>query len=364
MQDAKNAAERAGTGEEISNNDLKAQSADLEQRYGSAVSVALGNTSVKAKWGQFERAANKSKTWHNLLGTTALLLLIFSLLYAVLELVMAGLRQEMVVPEPLENLLLGIGMAPVLIAILLSALGVRKTWVLARYKAERIRHWQFHQLLSGPYLESLVGGPGSSTSQFDAVWRDLMDELNRGHSGLEIFIEHGMFRPALPLAAFADDALFRQAVRAYYDLRLKLQIDWFTQEKVRYEAADSRSEAAARALLVSGAALTFLEAGVHFTGQGAMHPALALWIPAGAIMLLLLSAGVRVYRSASGISESAERYKTMQMRLLHFGEILDPQAVHPPPQAEALEAMLDVERLCHAELVEFLRVSRKSDYLI
>ncbi len=359
-QEPNTPADTAGTSEWIDNNDLRAKAADLELRYGKAVSFALGSEAVKRKWAQFEKVANTRKKWHNRLGTTALLMLVFSLLYAVFELVTAALRQEMVISEPVENGLLAIGMAPILIAIALSVLGVRQKWMLARYKSERIRHWQFHQLLNGPYVESLT----TAESAFEAAWQDLLHDLDRGHPGMEAFIEHGTFHPALPPAAFQDEVVFRQAWKAYYDLRLTLQTDWFTQEKIRYEAADSRSESAARALVVTGAALTFFEAGLHFSGLGASHPEAAVWIPAGAIALLLLSAGVRVYRSASGISESAERYKTIQTRLLHFQEHLNPNAPHSLSPEEVQDAMVEVERLCHAELVEFLRVSQKSDYLI
>ena len=350
--------DQAGTKERIDNDEMKANPQSLKERYGEVVSLALGKEKLKKRFWQFEQTANIKKKLHNSLGLLALVLLIGFLVFSVFRLVASVLPLNLTLPDKYLTWVLPVGMMPVIIALGLNWGEVRKKWVLARYKAERIRHWEFHQLLNGPYIEGLETNPVG----FDTAWREFMYDLDGGHAGLENFIEHSLFRPTFSQAQYQNGDTFKNVWKAYYHERLELQIKWFTQEKNRYEDADTRSEAAARALLFSGAVLSFLEFGFHILSKGAIHHEAGIWLPGLAIMFLLLSAGVRVYRSASGISENAERYRTVQARLHHYQQRMELDA--DLPQAKVLETMFEVERVCHAELVEFLRVAQKSDYLL
>ena len=130
---------------------------------------------------------------------------------------------------------------------------------------------------------------------------------------------------------------------------------------------DKRTESAAGTLLFLGVLAAFAEGILHFTTL-AEKPLVEPGLIALGIGLTLLSAGVRVYRSASGVSENAERYQRLTAQLgwhaSDFAKLLSERRSDGPTQAKLLDIVLDVERLCHGEMVEFMRMVEKSDYIV
>ena len=218
---------QAGTKKGVDNDEMKVDPQYLQKWYGKVVRLALGNEKIRKKFYQFEQTANSKKKWHNHLGLLALVLLIGFLVFSVFRLVASVLPLNLTLSDKVLTWGLLIGMVPVIIALGLSWGEVRKDWVLARYKAERIRHWIFHQLLNGPYIEGLETNPAG----FDPAWDKFMAELDRGHPGLENFIEHSLFRPAFSQALYQNGDTFENVKKAYNEYRLQKQIDWFYPRK-------------------------------------------------------------------------------------------------------------------------------------
>ncbi len=352
-------------GEKVDNNDMNMRPQSLVGME-EHVRAAMSSEKIKSTFYHFEVNANRTKRWHNILGACSLSLLILVLEFALVKVVSPrfGIVDFL---EPLNVWAVILGIIPGVCGGILHLCKVREHWVLARFKAERIRHWKFQQLLDGPYLESLT----SDSDAFGPRWQRLMDELDAGKGRMHDYVRnlpfvsafvhhHNIYRP------FASTAIFRSAAAVYQQFRLEVQLGWFNQESERYQQADRRTENLAGTLLVLSILSAFLEGILHFFPRFSVSLYVDPGLSVAGIGMALLSAGVRVYRSASGISESAERYQRLTAQLNwhrdNYTRILDKDEHDSTSQEELYKVMVDIERLCHGELVEFVRVSEKSDY--
>jgi len=349
----------------VDNNDVRITPAALRAMQ-EAVRRALERQEIAAAFECFEAEANRAKKLHNSLGLTALVLLIATLLLATFRLMAP--RLGLTLPQELETFGLIAGPIPLLIFLWLRLGRVHERWLLSRYKAERIRHWKFHQLLRGSYIEGRQSSaPGNvivQTDTFEQRWADLMEDISQGTGSMENFLRNEDFCLAFPVQVYNDQTVAGSALDAYRRYRLNVQINWFTQEEVKYTAADRKTGGAAYSLLLGGAILTFLDPILHLLLHGSGRSVTNVWLLGIGVALTLLSAGVRVYRSASGISENAERYQNVRVQLVQLRRDLERLEQQNGTQEDRLKVLTEVERVLHTELVEFLRVAKKSDYLL
>jgi hypothetical protein len=334
------------------------------------VRASMGRKTIKDVFYHFEVTANRIKSWHNRLGTVSLVLLVMVLEFMLVRLIAVRFGFLDVI-RPFTSFAVLVGFIPGLCAALICIFHVRERWILARFKAERIRHWKFQQLLDGPYIESLQTELIDSDPVFEAKWQRLMNELNAGKGGMRDYVRNLPFSSPFihrhhAYHPYASEKIFRSASAVYEQFRLAVQLNWFNQESERYQKSDRRTESLAGALLLLSIFAAFVEGSLHFVPTLSNNVFVDSGLAAFGVSMALLSAGIRVYRSASGVSESAERYQRLASQLHwyrdNFARILDKNFNDPSSQEELFNVMVGVERLCHGELVEFIRVAEKSDY--
>jgi hypothetical protein len=156
-----------------------------------------------------------------------------------------------------------------------------------------------------------------------------------------------------------DPALAQHILEAYQYFRLDYQARYFSLKKETLHSLDVWTSSIANfsmltaGILAVGEVIFLLIYGVEESGLGWVIGALAL-------SAALISASVRVFRSAKAISEETERYtsKWVLLKILaeRFRKEADP-AKHP-------ECMAEMERVYVEELREFIRTFNKADYLL
>lgn len=350
-------------GGEIANNDMDMSSAELD-RMDPRVAAAMGRPEIKQAFDHFEWKANRAKRWHNYVGTLSLILLIVALEFSLLKL--SNFQNLETTLKPYMTFVVIVGMVPFVCAFLLHAFKTHEHWVLARFKAERIRHWKFQQLIDGCYVESLTNAAHPDNG-FEEHWQALVDDLKFGTTQMRDYVSNRHFSSPFTHRPYVNTQTFRNAALVYQRSRLLLQLHWFNQESERYKKADQWTKNVAGILLMLSVISAFVEGLLWFVPLGKPDSWIEPTLAAAGIGMALLSVGIRVYRSASGISESAERYQRLSAQLLWFRGnyemILAQETLDQTIQKQLFKIVEDVERLCHGELVEFIRVSEKSDYL-
>ena len=384
----------------VDNNDMNMRPESLELM-DTRVRAAMGNATIKAAFCECENIANRAKYWHELGGRLSLFLLIVVLEVALLRLAAGSYAiGQWIKPVTIVAVLLGI--IPFACTLILRLFGVHERWVEARFKAERIRHWKFQQLLDGRYMEALQPAPqplavnGEEITKHSSVnldtqdgakpepidegferrWDTLVTDMNLGLTGMKQFVKTRPFTSPLGHQStphiYQDEKVFRSAASVYRQFRVMVQVRWFDENSEKYGKRDARTGTTARLLLFLSA-FTALAEGVlhvlvHFHSVDWESPYLDPGLAVAGIAMVVLSAGIRVYRSASGISENAERYKRLSMNIdwytQDFDSSIERDVIDTDCQHHVLRLMEKIEHLCHGELTEFIRVAEKSDYLM
>lgn len=356
--------------EEIDNNDMDLED-DVLAGMQAHVRAAMSKSAIKRAFDLFEKRANRYKRWHNWVGLFSLCLLIVALEVAVLRLVGEHFDFEKAL-EPFVPVVVIVGSIPFLCAAGLRCFKVHERWVLSRYRAERIRHWKFHQLLDGTYIQKLKLAQDDKDAAFAAQWDDLRPDLKASADEMDAYVGGTPFdsmflHDSSEDHSYSEPEVFRSAAKTYFNARLRFQRKWFVRESKRYQKRDGWTKRVAGWLLSLSVITAFGEGLLHFLAPATAASYYGLGIAAVSVALALLSAGFRVYRSASGLSENAERYQRVSEHIRWYeGRYLQHlrKAVHDPAtQTEIMEIMEAIERLCHGELAEFVRVSKKSEYL-
>ncbi len=257
------AAEGLGEVEKVHNNDMHIAEARLEL-LGMEVRTAAGDPTIEGAFDRFEAKAVRAKRLHDRLGMWSLIFLMVALESALFRIAAPGLAPGWVV-----QLMLLTGLLPIGAGVLAHVWKVHDQWILARCKAERVRHWKFQQLMEGAYVQALP-------QSFDAAWLALMEDLDGGWARRSTFLEESAPPPLFVVQGYTDRAVFLDAMGIYKVYRLELQRNWFTQEKDRYIAIDDRSEALAKNLLVAGALMAFGEPVLHWMGEAHLGHLLAV----------------------------------------------------------------------------------------
>jgi hypothetical protein len=140
---------------------------------------------------------------------------------------------------------------------------------------------------------------------------------------------------------------------------LNYQAKYFSFKKERLHILDTWTDGIAKSLLLLAGILALGE--VLLLLLHADHESNPSWvIGASALSAALISAGMRVARSARAISEETERYMSKWVLL----KILAERFRGEQDPAKRLECMIETERVGVEELREFILTLKKSDYLI
>jgi hypothetical protein len=315
-------------------------------------------------FGRYDAAALRNKYLHSRLGRVALVSAGTALLLALASLAAPSLGLRL--PGAASALALVAGLIPLGIEAGLRLYRVHDKWMAARLRAELIRQWRYRQFLDGSRAES-EDRSARVTERDRYLQKHTTEKDYSDPAVLGRFLEQEPFEP--DSSAYSDPDIFKEAMCAYWDRRLTYQQEYFHEQARRCETRDREFRWWAKALLRLSIFAAVAEAALVVSGFAQNLAVLSATFSALALALLIGTAGVRVYRSATGMAEESERYSSRSAHLLRLrGAFGDP---HPcsstqlfSREEELRGLVLEVERECWQELIEFLRLARKSSYFV
>ena len=325
----------------------------------------LHNPKLEAFFAAQEAVAIKWKRRFVKWGSLCLIIVCLLLILLSWRLSLAELSIQF--PPVVGYLAAGLGIIAVAIQIYLALSRTHSKWLYARYAAECTRLWKYQSFLNGN-LMSLLDGPAAA---FDAEladrWTLFSAQFKGGAGGMSEFIESSPFELFVTPSHYNSQAVFEEARKAYQLLRLDVQKAHLAYKNNALEAVDLWTDSVARiSLLVSGliaivdACLVVASAIGWLSLEQTAWGILAAILAGSALSLAVVSAGVRVYRSASAITEERERYRFKQLHLRR----IDDQMKQLSDPRQILPLMERVEIVCTEELQEFLRSLSHADYFL
>lgn len=240
----------------------------------------------------------------------------------------------------------------------------RNSWLTARFMAEQIRQWHFQMLLDG----NLISKAHVSADEFEAErkkrWTQFMERAPNAEGAMNSFVDSESFSLHHPYTPYPDASTLEESLRAYSDLRFQKQLHYFRLKREEFAERDDWSESVARWTIFSAlffALVHFILAALWWRAKtGESDSTVEGVFLVAAVLLVILSAIVRVHRSALALSPQRERYETKWVRL-----VAQRSAFETVPMAkDKLEIMKEVERIEIEELMEFIRQMRRATYLL
>jgi hypothetical protein len=319
----------------------------------------LDSSEINQEFAARDHVANKSKALFNTFGLLSLIFMALTLMTAACHFLLHALHIEI----PLY--LLWIGAASGLLAFVLSLsshflFGFQDEWLKNRFMAERIRQWKFQQFLDG----SLVALSQSDHAKFDAELKGRWAKAKFSFLGtggmMHDFLNGEEFELFVAPSLCPISDLVQEMFDVYRYVRLDYQARYFSSKKETLQALDVWTNAVAKFSLLLAGMLAVAEVVILLINTSAEESRLGWIVGASALAAALLSAATRVARSATAISEETERSISKWVVF----KILAERFKRSTSPAERLECMVETERVCVAELREFIRTFRKSDYLL
>jgi hypothetical protein len=239
-------------------------------------------------------------------------------------------------------------------------LGGQERWLENRFITERLRQWKFQQLLDGSFIELAQTDHPTFQLELKSRWTKVRFDLLETRGAMADFLNSENFELFAKPSVCSNGQLADEIFSAYLHLRLNYQAKYFSVKKESLVILDTWTNGLAKLSLVIAGLLAFGEVGLLLL-QGHEHePITAFMLGASALSSALVSATVRVVRSARAVSEETERYTSkwllLKLVLERFKREREP--------AKRLESMVEAERVALEELREFVRTFRKSDYLL
>jgi len=308
---------------------------------------------------RYNHTANRKQRVFRWTGTVSLWLGGASLIGITLELLLAAFG--LVVPRHVAVLVvLEFCAASSILFSLGPWLGQTRTqWLAARFMTERIRQWHFQILLDGSLVSSAHKAGSEFESERDKRWAQFMTVAPNLEGAMRSFIDAESIDIHHPVMHFSDRATAEQSFRAYEDLRFQKQLSFFRLKREYFATRDDWSEAIARWLILSSLILVAGQLVVVISRHSADTPT-SYSMFAAAIVLVILSAIIRVYRSALALSSQRDRYDAKWVRLVALRTAYD----RTTAVDKKLELMREVEAMEVEELREFLRQLRRASYLL
>jgi len=239
----------------------------------------------------------------------------------------------------------------------------RTQWLTARFMTEQIREWHFQLLLDGSLVSKAVAAPKDFEAERDKRWTRFMAIAPSAEGAMNSFVDAENIVLHHPVQPYGDSATAEESLRAYFDLRFQKQLAYFKLMREYFAVRDDWSESIARWMIFFGLLLIAGQLALAIVRRSAETHALhqiSETLFATAIVLVILSATVRVYRSAVAMSPQRERYETKWIRLVTLRVAYE----KAPTVQKKLEVMKEVESVEVEELREFLRQMRRASYLL
>lgn len=326
----------------------------------------LHNPEVETFFARQEEVANKWKHAFVKWGSICLVIVCALLIILSWRVSLASLSIQL---NPIIGYLAAAaGMMAVAIQIYLALSSAHSKWLYARFAAERTRLWKYQSFLDGNFLSLLGGSSEAFNKAFNDRWILFTAQFRGGGGGMDEFVESSPFELSFTPSPYVSPDIFQEARKAYQVFRLDVQKAHLAYKDRVFKAVDEWTDGAAKIFLLGSGVIVVIDAclvGGSALGwinhEGSEWTRLVTAILAGsALSLAIVSAGLRVYRSASGITEERERYRFKQLHLRR----IDDQLKLLTDQGEVLALMARAETLCTEELQEFLRSLSRADYFL
>ena len=325
----------------------------------------LHNEEIERFFEQQESRANKWKQIFARWGRISLIIVCALLILLSWRLSLARLSIQL--PHVINYLAAVFGLVAVTIQISLAASRAHSKWLYARFVAERVRLWKYQCFLDGELVSLLEGQVDDFNLEFANRWTLFTAQFKGGGGALSEFMESSPFDACAPSSDYRSQAIFSEVRKAYQIFRMDVQKAHLAYMNKVLETADSWTDAVARITLLISGVVVIIDAclvgagffGWNFetTGWGAI---LAAILGGSALSMAIVSAGIRVYRKGSAITEERERYRFKQLQLRR----IDDQLQQTTDSNGAMALMNRAELVCTEELQEFLKAFTHADYFL
>lgn len=320
---------------------------ELLEQYAPVLPV-LENTAVDDAFRAREAAAVAAKRAYHLRGRLGMLLVVTSVLFSLAAAFVLPTTLRSFKPLSIAALVVGaIGLA-VQLQLLLS--GTKRSWLLNRFAAERIRSIKFQGYQFADLSANLADLEHRVTEFYGRELARLNAEVNAGAAAL------ALFSPAVAVARVAsgrvasrtvpaDPEIGRAGRDAYRDLRLDYQRRFATGEIENLKVLQRIGYGAADLFYVAGAALTVaaLVAKLVFTG----HHTFEAWID-------FLALTCFIFGLAQSIMENASLGETSKGRYENYVRDLEDTAREIIDECVSFtESVFRIERVVLGELAQF-----------
>lgn len=325
----------------------------------------LHNEAVETFFAQEEKRANKFKVLFVSCGTVCLVAVCLLLILLSWRLSLVALSKQFPLWVDYVSALAGI--VALVLQILISTSHARAKWLYARFAAELTRQWKYQMFLDGQFISKLPTSVEEFNSELADRWTLFRQRFTHGMGAVAEFMEASPFEFLVTTSTCSAGALFDEVRGAYQTFRLDVQTAHLADRNLRLRTMDHWTDALAKGSLVMSGLIAIVDAGLwgsHAMGWidiradiGNLRTLTAI-LAGSALSFAVISAGTRVYRSASAITEERERYRFKELHLRRVEERLKFES----EPAKVLSLMKEAETVCTEELQEFLRSLMHADY--
>jgi hypothetical protein len=313
-----------------------------------------------------QERANKFKRLFVTSGEACLVLICLLLILLSWRLSFASLSVSF--PLWVDYLAAIIGLIALGLQLLISVSRAHSKWLYARFVAELTRQWKYQTFLDGEFVSKLGDSLEQFSKELGERWVLFKQRFRHGLGGMTEFIEESPFEFLVGPSSYVHQDVFDAAKRAYQLFRLDVQTAHLADKNVGLRALDRWTDALAKISLVASGLIAILDAclwGSHAMGWIDIHvgknlTVLTAILAGSSLSFAIISAGTRVFRSASAITEERERYRFKELHLRRVEERLkyenDPVSI--------LALMKEAETICTEELQEFLRSLSHANYFL
>ena len=327
----------------------------------SMIRDALEDQRLLNEFRRYEGLAKSQKVWFQTLGLLSLLLGLLSLGAAAFQIILGdSLAGEFPVIWRAANVA---AFASLFLIVWMRVGGYRRRWCLAVFCRERLRQWHFQKFLDGELMGKIVTDRNQYDSQLNEKWNELQQNLRDGFGMMQDFMasrsrQNDFFFEYKPYPI--SSALGQTVLRALRTLRLDHQLRYTRRkEEVHGEGTgmalrehDSIAETVASVTL--GGAVLVNALTVVFASRVNLSRALN----GGALLLTVLSAASRAYRSGLTVPEEAESYSEYGDAVRQAKAIFD----YTDFQGQFLQ-LQRVEEESAAELRRFLKMKIHANFI-
>lgn len=318
----------------------------------------LDNPEINKEFEAPEDVANRAKFLFNTFGLTSLIFIVLVLLIITWRFFLHTVG----IITPIYLLWISAVLGFLSFAILLASHFIFKLpekWLHNRFVAERLRQWKYQQLLDGEFVGLSQTDPPKFKKELEGRWEKAKFDVLEIAGTVNDFLAAEDFRLFVTPSVCRNNEAARQIFESYQSLRLDYQAKYFSFKKETLGTLDVWTNGLAKFFLLVGGALAVGEVVSVLAHTGEHESTLSWVLGASALSAALISAAIRVVRSAKAISEETEKCTSKWVQL----KILSERFRNETDAAKRLECMVDTERVSVEELRGFIRTFSKADYL-